>query len=69
MIQARADYGWSRQPDIAAWLERSRLNPSCGFQKHIGEARVQESLQRYATNVAAALKKLEAMVGAAEGRR
>jgi hypothetical protein len=68
LIQAQADYGWSRQPDIAAWLERSRLNPACGIQKHAGEARVREGLQRYMTHVAPGLKKLEAMV-AATGRR
>jgi hypothetical protein len=67
MIQTRADYQWSRQPDIAAWLDRSRLNASRGLLKRAREARVQQGLQRYATHVAAALKKMEALV-AASGR-
>lgn len=27
----KADYQWSKQPDIADWLERSRLNPTHGL--------------------------------------
>jgi hypothetical protein len=69
VIQTHADYGWSRQPDIASWLERSRLNASHGMRKRAGDARVQEGLQRYLTHVTAGLKKLEAMVAAAEARR
>ena len=65
LIQARADYQWTQQPDIAAWLERSRLNISRGMLKRTGDARVREGLQRYLTHVTAGLKKLNAMVAAA----
>ena len=62
VIQTRADYRWSRQPDIAAWLERSRLNASRGMLKRAGDPHVHEGLQRYLTHVTAGLKKLEAMI-------
>lgn len=66
VIQTRADYRWTRQPDIAAWLERSRLNASRGMLKRAGDARVQAGLQRYLTHVTAGLGKLEAMIAAAD---
>jgi hypothetical protein len=67
-IQTRADYQWSRQPDIAAWLGSSRLNASRDLLKRAGDPLVQEGLQRYLKYVAAGLRKLEAMVAAAEVR-
>lgn len=69
VIQARADYRWSQQPDIAAWLERSRLNALRGMLKRAAnDARVREGLQRYVKYVAAGLKNLETMVAAADAR-
>jgi predicted NBD/HSP70 family sugar kinase len=69
VIQARADYRWSQQPDIAAWLERSRLNALRGMLKRAAnDARVREGLQRYVKYVAAGLKNLETMIAAADAR-
>ncbi len=69
VIQTRADYQWSQQPDIATWLESSRLNASRGLLKRAGDPRVQEGLQRYLKHVSAGLKKLQAMAAAPEVRR
>jgi hypothetical protein len=65
VIQTRADYRWSRQPDIAAWLERSRLNALRGMLTRAGDARVREGLQGYLKHVTAGLGELEAMIAAA----
>jgi hypothetical protein len=68
VIQTRADYRWSRQPDIAAWLERSRLNALRGMLTRAGDARVREGLQGYLKHVTAGLGKLDAMIAAADSR-
>jgi hypothetical protein len=69
VIQTRADYQWSRHPEIAAWLERSRLNAPRGMlTRAANDARVREGLQRYLTHVTPGLKKLQAMIAAAGAR-
>jgi hypothetical protein len=60
LIQWAADREWSRQDDIAAWLDRSRLNASCGLSAHLGEPRVQEAVARFVANVGPATAKLRA---------
>lgn len=32
-----ADYGWTQEPDIAAWLDRTRLNAMSGLSAYAGE--------------------------------
>jgi hypothetical protein len=67
VIQTRADYQWTRRPDIVAWLERARLNAPRGMlTRAANDARVREGLQRYVTHVTPGLKKLEAMIAAAD---
>ncbi|MBC7171080.1 MAG: NAD(P)-binding protein, partial [Polyangiaceae bacterium] len=39
LISRRADYLWSKEPDIAEWLERARLNASRGLRRHGNEPR------------------------------
>jgi hypothetical protein len=58
-----ADRAWSKEPDLQAWLERSRLNPMRELRVHADEERVQRALQRFTANVGPALKRLAAIVG------
>jgi hypothetical protein len=58
-----ADYAWSKEPDIVAWLDRSRLNPTSGLAGRSGEADVQQSLQRFVENVRPGLGRLAELVG------
>jgi hypothetical protein len=60
LIQWTADREWSKQDDIAAWLDRSRLNASCGLSAHLGEPRVQEAVARFVANVGPATANLRA---------
>lgn len=61
-----ADYLWSQDPAISAWLERARLNPSRGLRRRMGEPRVQRAMKRYVDNVRPALERLQRL-GAAVG--
>ena len=54
------DRGWSKEPDIAAWLERSRLNPSRGLIGRAGEPDVGAAMGRFVTHVRAAATNLRA---------
>jgi hypothetical protein len=57
-----ADRAWSKEPDLQAWLERSRLNPMRDLRSHVDEDRVQRASQRFAANVGPGLKRLAALV-------
>jgi hypothetical protein len=67
LVGMRADYLWLKEPDIADWLERSRLNPARGVRDLLGDPKVLATMQRYATSVRPALAKLRELVSAAEG--
>jgi hypothetical protein len=58
VIGMNADYLWSREPDIAAWLERARLNPSRGLRQRSDEPRVRQAMKRFADNVRPGLARL-----------
>jgi hypothetical protein len=58
LIGMNADYLWSKEPDIADWLERARLNPSRGLRQHGDEPRVQQAMKRFADHVRPGLAKL-----------
>jgi len=55
-----ADRAWSKEPDIAAWLERSRLNPSRDLPQYAGNPSTQEAMTRFVTNVRPAISNLRA---------
>jgi hypothetical protein len=63
LVQMGADRVWSKEPDLQAWLERSRLNPMRELRAHAGEERVQQASQRFAVHVGPGLKRLAAIVG------
>ena len=60
LIQWAADREWSRQEDLAAWLDRSRLNASCGLSSQLGEPGVQEAMARFVSRVRQATTNLRA---------
>ncbi len=63
LIQMGADRAWSRESDLQAWLERSRLNPMRGLRAHAGEDQVKRASQRFASNVGPGLKRLAVIAG------
>jgi hypothetical protein len=64
LVSMRAANLWSKEPDIAEWLERSRLNMFRGVQEHADEPKTQEAFVRFATHVRPALKNLERLCAA-----
>jgi hypothetical protein len=46
-ISWRAQAAWNRDPDLGAWMERSRLNASRGIAEHVAEPQMQSALARY----------------------
>jgi hypothetical protein len=62
LIGMTADHAWSRDPAIADWLERARLNPSRGLRARGAEPQVVAASKRFAANVRPALEKARALV-------
>jgi hypothetical protein len=61
-ISTRAEGVWMGEPDVAAWLERSRLNAARGIGDHLDEPRMQSALKRYGANAEPAVAKLEKLL-------
>ncbi|MEZ5144210.1 MAG: hypothetical protein R2726_17065 [Acidimicrobiales bacterium] len=57
LIAQRAQVAWS-DPDVAAWMERSRLNPGRGLRDHADDPRMQSALTRLLTNAEPAIANL-----------
>jgi hypothetical protein len=68
LIGMNADYAWTREPDIVAWLDRSRLNPTSGLAARSGEPAIQQAMQRFVENVRPGLARL-AELNASRGAR
>lgn len=49
---------WLQEPDLIAWLSRTRLNLLGALPDHAEEPSVQAAMTRYLTNVAPAIKRL-----------
>lgn len=62
LVEMSADRMWSKEPDIADWLERARLNTARGLRQHFDRPKVQDAMARYLANVRPALATLAAMV-------
>lgn len=69
LVSTTAQARWSQDPDLGAWLERSRLNVASGVQEHLEDPRMQSALQRLLSNQEAALANLERMLAPARGGR
>jgi hypothetical protein len=61
----KTDYRWSREPDLDAWMDRSRLNPLRGRRQRSGEPRLQAAMKRYVENVQGALTNLQRLIASA----
>jgi hypothetical protein len=57
LIATMADYAWSKAPAVAAWLERTRLNPARGLRTK-RSPELERASKRYADHVRPALEKL-----------
>jgi hypothetical protein len=62
LVGTGADYLWTKEPDIAAWLEEARLNPMQGLRARGADPQVQRAIRRYVENVRPALGKLARFV-------
>lgn len=62
LVEMDADRKWSKEPDIAQWLERSRLNTSRGLRRHAGRPQVHDAMARFLANVRPGLATLRAML-------
>jgi NAD(P)-binding Rossmann-like domain len=59
LISQRVQMTWSGEPDLLAWMERSRLNVARGVNDHLAEPQMQASLARLIANAEPAIDKLE----------
>jgi hypothetical protein len=58
-----ADYRWAKEPDIADWLEHSRLNMGRGLRLRNDDPLVQAASKRFANNARPGLAKLMQLLG------
>lgn len=63
VIGMNADYAWSKQPDIAAWLAGARLNPGSGLAARSGNPQIQQAGRRLAENTRPGLTRLAELAG------
>lgn len=66
LIGMKADSLWSKEPDIADWLERARLNPSRGLRQRRDDPRMDQAGARFLANVRPGLANLERLRAQAE---
>jgi hypothetical protein len=65
-ISQRAESMWGQTPDVASWMERSRLNVARGLADHFDEPLMQSALGRYLQFNGPALERLEEFAQAHE---
>lgn len=53
-----AQFRWDQEPDVASWIEGSRLNISAGLGAHAAEPGVGDAIGRYLTHAGGALDNL-----------
>jgi hypothetical protein len=57
----RAEIIWATDPDLSAWMQRSRLNATCGMGDHQEDTQMRSALGRLFTNIEPAINKLETL--------
>jgi hypothetical protein len=57
-LSQRAEARWLREPDVAGWLERSRLNATRGIGEHVSEPPVQAAFARLLANSRPAIENM-----------
>jgi hypothetical protein len=67
LVGMQADGAWSKEPDIAAWLQADRLNAARGVGERMGEPKVQQALQRYLSHLRPGRARLKELLQAAGG--
>jgi hypothetical protein len=63
-ISHRAQMTWFEEPDLLAWMERSRLDVARGINAHLAEPQTQAALARFVANLEPAVEKLESFLAA-----
>ena len=58
-ISHRVQIRWFEEPDLLAWMERSRLDVARGLNAHLSEPQTQAAVARFLTNLEPAVEKLE----------
>jgi NAD(P)-binding Rossmann-like domain len=58
-IAQRAELAWLAEPDLSAWLQRSRLNATRAIGDHLDDPQLASALTRWLANIEPALAKLE----------
>jgi NAD(P)-binding Rossmann-like domain len=61
-VAQRAQAVWSGDPDLAAWMERARLNAARGIGDHLAEPRMKSALAHLFANAGPAVTKLAAFL-------
>jgi hypothetical protein len=64
-----AEYRWLSEPDLSAWIARSRLNLLRALPEHAGEPAVRTALKRYLTHVGPATERLRHLDGGGPAER
>jgi len=58
----RAEITWVTDPDVSSWMQRSRLNATCGIADHQDDPAMKSALARVFTNIEPAISKLEKLI-------
>jgi hypothetical protein len=58
-ISHRVQIRWFEEPDLLAWMERSRLDVARGLNAHLSEPQTQAAAARFLTNLEPAVERLE----------
>ena len=62
----RSDYRWSKDPEVQAYVDGTRLNPARGWTDQLAEPAAQAALQRFVEHAAAAVGNLERLTAPGE---
>jgi hypothetical protein len=61
-ISQQAQMTWSQEPDLLAWMARSRLDPAAAIADHLTEPLMQSALARYVAHQDPAIERLESFL-------
>lgn len=61
-ISHRVQMTWFEEPDLLAWMERSRLDVARGINAHLSEPQTQAAVARFLANLEPAVEKLESFL-------
>jgi hypothetical protein len=62
LVQGMAEALWQTEPDIAAWVDQSRLNLFQGLSERLADVDVQRAYERFAGGQEAALTNLDRLL-------